>query len=282
MSEGPPQKNEIVEEGAPDWVVTFGDLMSLLLCFFVLLLSFSEMDKQKYREVAGSLADAFGVQRKTPVFESPKGRKIIARDFDQDLATRKKEELGREIEKEMENSLQDIKDLIQVQVDEGRVLIRLMGETAFNSGKAEIREQMMPLLKKISATLEQATGDIVVAGHTDNIPVQGGQFKSNLRLSMFRAASVAEFFLSQAPIDPQRISTIGYGEYRPIESNETESGREKNRRVEIILKPSVFPKKKKEESHENDYSISIKDNPAPKEESHEDDYSISIKDNPGS
>ncbi len=73
------------EKGAPKWVVTFGDLMSLLLCFFVLLLSFSEMDRQKYKMVAGSMAQAFGVQRKERVFESPRGAKMVALSFDQDM-----------------------------------------------------------------------------------------------------------------------------------------------------------------------------------------------------
>ena len=78
-------QNPLLEEGAPAWVVTFGDLMSLLLCFFVLLLSFSEMDKAKYKEVSGSLAKAFGVQRKIKAFQAPKGIKMISRDFDQEL-----------------------------------------------------------------------------------------------------------------------------------------------------------------------------------------------------
>ena len=78
MSEEIIQKQELEEEGAPAWVVTFGDLMSLLLCFFVLLLSFSEMDKAKYKEVMGSLAKAFGVQRKIKAFQTPKGVKMIA------------------------------------------------------------------------------------------------------------------------------------------------------------------------------------------------------------
>ena len=72
-----------IEEGAPLWVVTFGDLMSLLMCFFVLLLSFSEMDRKKYKIVSGSMKNAFGIQRKKPVFESPKGQKMISREFDQ-------------------------------------------------------------------------------------------------------------------------------------------------------------------------------------------------------
>ena len=74
-----------IDPGAPKWVVTFGDLMSLLLCFFVLLLSFSEMDRQKYKQVAGSLEKAFGVQRKAKVMDIPKGMKMIAKDFDQEI-----------------------------------------------------------------------------------------------------------------------------------------------------------------------------------------------------
>lgn len=236
MGKEPLKNNEIVEEGAPDWVVTFGDLMSLLLCFFVLLLSFSEMDKAKYKEVAGSLAKAFGVQRKNPAFQLPKGMKMIARDFDQDLATRDKEEFGKEIKKEIQTNFKHDKDLIQVEVGENQLTIRLMGETAFNSGKAVIREEMKPLLKKIATSLEGIKGEIVISGHTDNLPIKGGNYKSNLVLSMSRAASVAESLLDQAFIDPQRISTMGYGEYRPIAPNDTREGRKKNRRVEIVIK----------------------------------------------
>ena len=83
MSDDDQAITEEVEEGAPMWVVTFGDLMSLLLCFFVLLLSFSEMDRNKYRIVSGSMKNAFGIQRKKPIFESPKGQKMISKEFDQ-------------------------------------------------------------------------------------------------------------------------------------------------------------------------------------------------------
>ena len=225
-----------VGEGAPAWVVTFGDLMSLLLCFFVLLLSFSEMDKNVYKEIAGSLSKAFGIQRKTPAFDSPKGEKIIARDFDQDtIATREKKEIGREVQKEVETRFHGIKDLIQVETDDTHMTIRLMGESTFDSGKAEIRNQLVPLLKKIASVLKNTKGDIIVAGHTDNRLIRGGRFKDNLGLSIARAASVARFLLHGGEIEPQRISTMGLGKYRPIETNDTPYGREKNRRVEIIL-----------------------------------------------
>ncbi len=92
------------------WVVTFGDLMSLLMCFFVLLLSFSEMDRRKYKMVSGSMAQAFGIQREKPVFESPRGQKMIAREFDQAVIITKIEESIKPIIDEIKNEYEELKD----------------------------------------------------------------------------------------------------------------------------------------------------------------------------
>jgi chemotaxis protein MotB len=83
--------------------------------------------------------------------------------------------------------------------------------------------------------LSQTKGEIIIAGHTDNVPLSGGLFGSNLGLSMARAGSVAEYLLRTTSIDPQILSTMGFGEYRPLASNDTTQGRQKNRRVEIIV-----------------------------------------------
>ncbi|MGA8282704.1 MAG: flagellar motor protein MotB [Desulfobacterales bacterium] len=248
-------QSPILEEGAPAWVVTFGDLMSLLLCFFVLLLSFSEMDKAKYKEVSGSLAKAFGVQRKMKAFEAPKGIKMISRDFDQELiparpreefiAMQQREKIGIALKKEVETRFRDLQDLIQVEVGEKEVTIRLMGETAFDSGKADIKAQMVPLLLKIGSVLADGKGEVIIAGHTDNVPVHGGPYGSNLKLSIARAATVAEFLLAKSAIPASRVSTMGFGKYRPIESNDTDEGRKRNRRVEIILQAPDSPKTQK-------------------------------------
>lgn len=237
------EKTEIVEEGAPEWVVTFGDLMSLLLCFFVLLLSFSEMDREKYRVMSGSMANAFGVQRKQKVMEMPMGNKIIAKDFDQDaLAMNLRENLIKEIEYEVDTRLIGMKHLVALKVEKGDLTIQLMGETTFDSGSAEIRSQMIPVLQKIGALLAENKGDVVITGHTDNVPVKGGAYPSNLVLSMARAASVAEFILRETSVSPARVATMGYGEFRPIDSNDTPEGRRKNRRVEIKLSSGSIQK----------------------------------------
>ena len=224
------------EEGAPAWVVTFGDLMSLLLCFFVLLLSFSEMDRNRYRVVSGSVKNAFGIQRKTPIFDSPKGSKMIAREFDQAIVLTKIEDIIKPIIDELNDEFDEFKGHVEVESTENQVSIRMMGEATFDTGKADLRSNFIPLLRKIGEVLAKTRGEIIVAGHTDNVPLIGDLFRSNLGLSMARAGAVAEFLLRSSAIDPQQLSPMGFGEYRPLASNDTAAGRQKNRRVEIIVK----------------------------------------------
>ncbi len=236
MSDEAPSIEEEVEEGAPAWVVTFGDLMSLLMCFFVLLLSFSEMDRNKYRIVSGSVKNAFGIQRKKPIFDSPKGSKMIAKEFDQAILLTKIEDVVKEIIKELDGEYEELKGSVEVESNEKQVTIRMMGEATFDTGKADLRSNFAPLLLKIGEILGKTRGEIIIAGHTDNVPLTGGLFGSNLGLSMARAGSVAELFLLRSKtIDPKRLSTMGFGEYRPLTTNDTAAGRQKNRRVEIIV-----------------------------------------------
>jgi len=239
------------DKGAPKWVVTFGDLMSLLLCFFVLLLSFSEMDRQKYKMVAGSLKQAFGVQRKTKTNESPKGATMVAMSFDQDLVPKFKQDeyiamqtmeaLGEELKKALEGKLKGLENQVEIEVDGNQTVIRLQGGATFDSGKARIRPRLIPVLEEIGYRLKGSQGDIIIAGHTDNVPIFGGPYETNLKLSTARAAEVAEFMIDRVGIAPERISTMGFGEYRPAYTNDTTEGREKNRRVEIIL--TAMPKR---------------------------------------
>jgi chemotaxis protein MotB len=229
----PPKKPN---PGAPKWLVTFADLMSLMLCFFILLLSFSEMDRQKYKQVGGSLEKAFGVQRKTKIMDLAAGDKLIGKDFDQDvIALHLKVMIGKQIQEEIDSRLGDLKDQLEVGIDGSDVIIRMMGESTFDSGKAEIIEKLKPLLMKIGRILVEAKGDVIVAGHTDDVPISGGPFKSNLNLSIARATAVAEFLLLNSQIKPERVSIMGFGEYRPLASNQSDEGRRKNRRVEIIV-----------------------------------------------
>ncbi|GIX47038.1 MAG: hypothetical protein KatS3mg131_1249 [Candidatus Tectimicrobiota bacterium] len=175
---------EEAEEGAPDWVVTFGDLMSLLLTFFVLLLSFSQMDVAKFKELAGSLQQAFGVQRKIPVYEPPKGIKIVARDFDQAYVEQamvgniEPHRLPQIVAERLRHLLKPLleQQLVELEVQEDYVIMRLLGDVTFASGSAALQPEVKPVLRAIGSILGTLEQEIIVAGHTDNVPLRGGAF----------------------------------------------------------------------------------------------------------
>jgi chemotaxis protein MotB len=160
---------------------------------------------------------------------------MISKEFDQAIVLVKVQDVINPIEQELENEFQEFKKSIELHANENEVTIRMMGEATFDTGQAKLRKEFLPLLRKIGEVLGKTKGEIIIAGHTDNVPLIGGQFRSNLGLSMARAGSVAEYLLKSTSIDPKKISTMGFGEYRPLDSNDTAQGRTKNRRVEIIV-----------------------------------------------
>jgi len=186
----------------PAWLATFADLMSLLMCFFVLLLSFSEMDALKFKQLAGSMSQAFGVQRDVKTKEIPKGTSIIAKEFTPGRPTptplkvmrqhttddRKKnldfrkgpENSDKSGEKtKAEERLAKLKKSLKEQIaagqievtgDNERTIIRIREKGSFSSGDAKLSARFRPVLKKIAAALEKTPGKIHISGHTDNIP----------------------------------------------------------------------------------------------------------------
>ena len=235
------------EDGAPAWMVTFGDLMSLLLTFFVLLLSFSQMDVAKFKVLAGSLEQAFGVQRKVPVSNISTSMNTAARDIDPTFVeparvseTAPTETPLGKIAVQLHMLIEPLEEqgLVELEIQGNYLVMRLLGHTTFDSGKAEIRAAMLPTLQAIGSIVGGTAQDIFVAGHTDNIPTRGGPYRSNLELSVARAAAVVDFFVTQGLVPADKIATMGYGEYRPLASNDTPENRQKNRRVEIILTAS--------------------------------------------
>ncbi len=216
-------------KGAPMWMVTFGDLMSLLLCFFVLLLSFSTTDPAMYKEVAGSLEKAFGVQREDLTLEIPKGIDIISRDFNPPFSV---DVILEKIKSAIKLEL--IKGEIDVEALNDRVVLRLKDEITFPPGSDKLREKAKIILDKIRTIIETVPGDVSVEGHTDNTPVRG-PFESNWHLSAARAATVVTYLLREHSIDPQRMAAVGFGDSRPLVANDTPEHRAKNRRVEIVF-----------------------------------------------
>ncbi|HNW39050.1 MAG TPA: OmpA family protein [Candidatus Omnitrophota bacterium] len=130
---------------------------------------------------------------------------------------------------------------IKLQMMEKGLVITVVGDLIFDSGKAKIRGEAFPLLTKVSDILKDNMRqfNVGIEGHTDNVPIKQSGWKSNWELSTARALSVLHYLANEQGISPERLSAIGYGEYRPVASNDTKDGRLQNRRVEIVILPNV-------------------------------------------
>ncbi len=330
MSDSAPRKKD-EGGGSPAWVMTFADLMSLLMCFFVLLLSFSEMDLLKFKQIAGSMKAAFGVQREIKAKEAPKGTSIIAREFSPgrptptlinevrqttidesrqtleftDAVTQDKEEESidpnqksegsgtdamqrqpqqtvqnadteieqteitklseenaeekQEIEQEDEQELDDkdeekhketladahqLLSVLKTEVEQGlveiktqgnRILLRINEKGSFPSGSSVVKSSFIPVLNKLRKTLTEIEGNIIVAGHTDNIPIKTARYRSNWELSASRAVTVVHELLALDSLPNERFIIEGHGDGHPIAPNDTSANRALNRRVEITI-----------------------------------------------
>jgi len=268
------------DEGLPPWLATFADLMALLMCFFVLLLSFSEIDVLKYKQVAGALKLAFGVQREVSAAEIPKGTSVIAKQYspgkptevtpleimreattddtktnldftdsdtrlDKSMSASEIEELARqqarkdaqeeaeELRKELASAIGE--GLLEVEAFNDRVLIRIRERGSFGSGKSDLKPAFLPVLRLIAGVLNQRDGHFVIAGHTDDIPIETRQFRSNWDLSAARAASVVHYFIREGDIDPERMEIRALADNEPLVPNDSWENRGKNRRVEISV-----------------------------------------------
>lgn len=231
MAEEEPIKKE-EGGGAPKWMCTFADLMSLLLCFFVLLLSFSTMDNLKYKQVAGSMKDAFGMQKQsTNVSEMPMGQQILSQEF---------QTVPLDVQVMLQDVIQEDVDagIVEVEHSPEGMTLRVKGDVAFDSGSAVIRPQFKKLLDQLAGVVAKSDLHFEVGGHTDNVPVRkGGAFTSNYDLSTKRAVAVVEYWRTQKHIAADKLSAAGYADGAPIASNDTEAGRARNRRVEFKIRP---------------------------------------------
>lgn len=248
------------EEGQPEWLATFADLMSLLMCFFVLLLSFSEMDLQKYKQVAGSMKFAFGIQRKVEADTIPRGTSVIKQEFSPgkpeptvmpiinqqtnddsqpeirfDMPIPEQiEQLQEILEETLAREISD--EILEVLISEDGVMIRVREADAFPSGSAALQPRFIPVLEKVQATLNDTSGRIIVSGHTDDIPINTAIYPSNWVLSAARAASVVHYLAETSFTDPGRIELRAYADTRPVAENTSSANRAKNRRIEINLR----------------------------------------------
>ena len=225
------------EECLPAWLAAFGDLMSLLLCFFVLLLSMSSMDAKKISEAIGSLSGAMSV------LEGGTKTEISKQRIQESTPIESKDETSEAVNK-VAQAIIDANEMMEkghgpaISVEEAQegFVIELPASLLFKSGSSTIEnEDALLFLKRIALIVEELpnTMQVSVQGHTDNQgPGKNSLFKDNWELSSARAISVLQELLLDG-VDPKRISAAGFSEYKPLATNVTEAGREKNRRVEL-------------------------------------------------
>lgn len=233
------KKPEEPKAGLPEWLATYGDLVTLLMCFFVLLFAFSSIDAQKFQAVMQSFQGSAGILS---------GGKTLSADplvfngmpEDQVSGNPQVTEDLQELKEKVEEYLQqnNLQANVLVELDARGLLLRFKENILFDSGKSELKPDAFNILKflgNILNTPEFAERYIRVEGHTDNVPIQTLQFPSNWELSTSRAASVIRYYIENSQLKPDRFTASGYGEYYPVASNDTAEGRALNRRVDIVI-----------------------------------------------
>jgi len=249
----PRQRNQ-----TPAWIVTFADLATLLLTFFILLLSFAEMDIEKYKAMANSMSMAFGSanvlgddiggspitlvesdtvslpeptesQAREPEFideRAPDSATTVISGGVLDLASRMIGELENEV----------ASGALSVNYDKNKVVIRFSEEATFRSGQASIKPEMIPIIERVVGVLAGCTGDVLVSGYTDDRPISSSRYRSNWDLSAARAVSVVHELVMSRQVPAERVVAAGRAETNALAPNDTPENRALNRRVEIAIR----------------------------------------------
>ncbi|SPF51904.1 OmpA family protein [Candidatus Desulfosporosinus infrequens] len=267
------QEHEAEKENGERWLLTYSDLITLLMIFFVVLYSMSKVDAQKFQAVAESLNKALGggTPSKIEVSTNPAGPSLLqtgtpsaattipgkGKDPNNtaftDPAAGAANKNGGAGNADAENlSINTVKAKLDKfatdngiqatlvsSIEERGLVVSIQETLLFESGSAVITDQARNILEKIATVLAAEPNQIKVEGHTDNLPIHTAQFPSNWELSVIRSTNVVQILQSDG-ITPDRLSAAGYGEFRPIASNDTDAGRAKNRRIDLIILRSKY------------------------------------------
>lgn len=260
------------EQRTPGWIVTFADLMALLMCFFVLLLSFSSMDVEKYKRIATSMREAFGARAQLSPDDAnltngfvkaqavePSNTNVVCAAPVSDEADVRREAQRRAAEQAIVDKVAGLVSqtehdaitlatalskeiaagVLEVETNGRKIVLRVKEHGSFPSGSASLTSDFKPVLKIIRGVLKETKGQIYVEGHTDDVPIATSQFHSNLELSTSRAISVAHGLFEDGALDERRFTVTGYADSRPLVANDTPEGRARNRRIEIVVRQGL-------------------------------------------
>ena len=192
------------------WLLTYGDMVTQILVFFILLFTLSDINIVKFSQY-------FTKMKKPPVVVDEQQLRRVMLEL-AEYAKRK-----------------NLEQLISMEIDETGLKISLTESLMFKSGEAKILSEALPVLEIIVGKVKNLPNQIMIEGHTDNVPISTEKFPSNWELSVARAVNVLKYLIETLGLAPDRVSASGYGEYRPVASNETRGGRAQNRRVVLTV-----------------------------------------------
>ena len=234
-----------IKMGAPEYMNTYGDMMTLLLCFFVLLFAMSNVDAKKFEALVVSFSGSLGVLdggntlqdkhsiEKGSIMDSSTQSKKESNQFED-----AKEKMQQQLQEEARQKQENAEKQVSVANEEEGLVLRFQDTILFDLGSASLKPASYTILKYIGGVLNTSNFKekyITVEGHTDNMPISNSTFASNWELSGGRASNVVKYLVENQNIDPRRLSAAGYSEYHPVAKNDTDSGRAKNRRVDIVI-----------------------------------------------
>lgn len=239
----PPQ-----EQGTASWMNTYGDMVTLLLTFFIMLFAFSTVDTAKWEQIVKSFSGirVVAVEPLDPsVVQGPGGD--VQRTPSPVLTPRPTHAPAEGTGEEFDALFQSIRSHIaahglggslNVEKSGNVILLRITDSLLFNSGDDSILPAARPVLASVADIFEKyqnAIHMIRIEGHTDNVPISNSRFSGNWELSTSRAVTVLEYFIDETDIPPGKYTAVGYSEYHPVASNDTPEGRARNRRVDFVI-----------------------------------------------
>lgn len=249
------EKKIEIKQGLAEWMGTYGDMVTLLLCFFVLMFATSSVDAEKFKQVAASFS------KSTLVVINPEQQKGVMDALGNGIISMpevkgesdKEFEAHQEGAEELSKIAQEFKTYfaknnlqgkVEIEQNDRFITLNFKDGILFDSGKSEIKKDAIPVLGMVAdELLKYPDNDIKIEGHTDNMPINTPKYPNNWYLSAARAISVATYFTDVKKFDPTRISTEGYGEHRPKVPNNTPENRSLNRRVEIKIISKYYSNK---------------------------------------
>lgn len=233
---------EAPSSGAPAWMTTFSDMVTLLLTFFILLYSMSSLDAQKFQAIANSLQSVLSGSSGNSVIELPGPDSEIPLEDSEHVEG--KDPMDPTISESILKMYDQVKEYVDkeglqaevtVNLNKSGVFVNINEAILFDPGKADIKESGKVILSNLEGLFLTFENEVVVEGHTDNVPHNSSDFDTNWELSTGRALAVVRYLSEEKTIPGNRLSAIGYGEYRPIVPNSNEANRALNRRVNLLI-----------------------------------------------